>query len=459
LGLIGEVRYGVLAVIWVVFGYFGVFEFGLSRATANHMARMRDDSAASREALFWTALMLNLAIGAVGAAGLVIVGHVLLTSVLDTSPALRAEALAAVPWLAAGVPATTVSLVLAGTLEGRERFLTVNVLTVVGLALFQLVPLGYAYWIGSDLRGLIVSAMAALLASTAVSFIATAVSLPVAGWPRLDRSRIGSLFRYGGWITITGLVSPLLTLLDRVVIGAVLGAQSVTRYTIPYTLVARTQILPMSLARTLFPRFSMLDEAQAAAVARSALRALSAVVTVLTVTASVVLEPFLRVWVGDDIARGAAPVGAILLLGMWFNSLAVIPFVFLQARRRPDLPAKFHVLEVGPYLAALWAGLKVSGIEGAAWAWTGRAMVDCALLFTATAKVSRTSTTCGPGAILPGAAMVLLSCSGALASFSEPFARILTGPFLVAIAAAWAWRVRPRRWVVPTTGSVHDATS
>ena len=95
------------------------------------------------------------------------------------------------------------------------------------------------------------------------------------------------------------------------------------------------------------------------------------------VIAAIALEPFLQIWVGEDIASSAAPVGEILLMGMWVNSMAVIPFAFLQAQGRPDLPAKFHLLELVPYIGALILGLHLAGIQGAGvglgpvvWQWT-----------------------------------------------------------------------------------------
>jgi O-antigen/teichoic acid export membrane protein len=443
LHLIGEARYGVLAVIWVVLGYFGVFDLGLSRATANQIARARNEPPASRERVFWTAVIVNASFGAVGGFVLFFLGHVLLGHVVKAAPGLRSEAVDALPWLAVAVPVTTVTLVLAGTLEGLERFLTANSLTVVGLAMFQLAPLGYAYWIGNSLSGLIMAATLALIASVALSFAVTAMSLPVRGRPRIDRERLGALLRYGSWITVTGLVSPLLTILDRILIGAVLGATAVTRYTVPYALVSRAQILSSGLARTIFPRFSMLGRTDATHVARQSLRALAAVITPLAVIGAVALDPFLRVWVGDDIASSSAPVGEILLVGVWLNSVAVVPFAFLQAQGRPDVPAKFHLLELAPYIGALVLGLRLAEIEGAAWAWSGRAAVDALLLFWAARRASEGAPFAAWRELMYGGSLVAAASIASLTIFDAPSIRIVLGCALLLASTIWSWRSAP----------------
>jgi O-antigen/teichoic acid export membrane protein len=108
---------------------------------------------------------------------------------------------------------------------------------------------------------------------------------------------------------------------------------------------------------------------------------LAAITLPLTVAAIIVMRPFLNVWIGAGFSEVAAPVGEILSIGVWINSLAWIPAVMLQGQGRPAIIAKLHALELFPYIAILWIGVAWAGLQGAAWAWVLRAGIDALLMF------------------------------------------------------------------------------
>ena len=378
---IGEARYGVLALVWLLLGYFGLFDLGLSRATANHIARLRGCAQADHEAVFWTAMLLNLGLGVVGGLVLYFAGGPLLFHWLKASPAIHAEALLALPWIAAAVPVATSTAVMTGALTGQERFGVVNIVQVGGMVLFQTVPLLIAFLIGPQLDIIIPAAVVSRCVVLVPLFFAVRKLLPLTNRPRIDRRRARELLGYGAWVTVTNAVSPILSTFDRFFIGAILGAVSVAYYDVPYRLAQKAQILPSALSDALFPRLSGETRGKATATAFTATAVLNGLMTPLMVVAVLLVRPFLALWVGVDFTQHAAPVGIALLLGTWINSLAYIPFAKLQAEGRPDLVAKAHVLEAVPYVAGLWWSLHQFGLVGAAFTWTARVAVDATLLF------------------------------------------------------------------------------
>jgi len=437
LHLIGNARYGVLAIVWIFLGYFGLFDPGITRAAAFHIAKLDGPSdAREREGVFWTALAVNLAFGIVGGVVLYVIARPMFMSTFKMPASMRGEVISSLPWLAASIPLLTTTGVLNGVLQAREKFGISNSINVVNAAIAQLVPLAVAYWMGPRLSLLIPTTIVVRGFGAVPTIIAVARTLPLGTGRFFDRSQLKPLFSYGGWITLTNLLTPVLSTIDRMLIGSLLSAEAVAFYTVPFNLVSRTSALPGSLATTLFPRLSRGNQEDSARLASEGLAALASVTTPMCILGISVFPVFMRYWVGASFAQHASPVGIAVFVGVWINGLANIPYSHLQATGRPDIVAKFHAIEVAPFLGVLWLGLHFFGLVGGAWAWTVRVAVDAILLFVVAGK------TPGWQRLIPGLIMVIISVP--LAPTSILSFRTCAEFVLLIIATQWSWRLSPQ---------------
>ncbi|MCU1323327.1 MAG: polysaccharide biosynthesis protein [Acidobacteriaceae bacterium] len=436
LRLIGDARYGILAIVWLFLGYFGMFDPGITRAALFHIARLSNPGQEKeRESVFWTALAVNLLFGLVGGIVLYFAAKPFFLSAFKMPESMRGEVIASLPWLAASVPISIVTGVLGGALQARDGFAAYNTIYSLNAIATQLAPLLVAYWYGPNLTVLICAVLITRTLGTIPSFAVLHRLLPLGVGGRFSRSRLRLLFIYGGWVMISNLINPILASLDRMLIGTIISAEAVAFYTVPFNLISRFSILPGAFATSLFPKLARSNSQESERMATEAVVALSAVMTPLFVVAAAALPVFMRFWVGESFAQHAAPIGVILLLGIWINGLAIIPFEQLQAMDRPDLTAKFHAIELIPFLGVLWAGLHFFGLIGAAWAWTLRVTVDALLLFLVAGK------TPGWHRAIPGGALVLLAV---FLSPSRVVSVRMGAEFLVLCAALpWAWQVSP----------------
>lgn len=378
--LVGDERFGVLAVIWVMFSYFGMFDLGLGRATSYFLVNRRDSSDADQNAIFATALAINVSIGLVGGLLLWAGGSYFLSYGFKADAALRAEALSALPIVAVSVPIATATGMLVGALNARDRFLETNIAQSLSTILFQIIPLVIAWLVGPDLLWLMAGAVAAR--AIAVVMLWRSCRRHVTGHIPLRPARrfARPLLEYGGWVTVSTLLAPLFPVIDRFVIGSISGAALVTAYAVPADLTRRLTAFPLSLSRALFPRLSGSEPDEAARLATAANRALLVVMTLPVLIALFLMDSLLTLWLGTRLADAATGPARLLLIGIWFNSLAYIPFIRLQAARRPASIARITALELPLYVALMVLAVRAYGIEGAAAVSLARCAIDLALL-------------------------------------------------------------------------------
>jgi O-antigen/teichoic acid export membrane protein len=88
---LGYSRYGVLTIAWILVGYFGFLDLGLSRASTNALAKLRAAPQADRARVLLTTLILSVGFGLVGAALLFVVGGYMFEHVLTIPADLKRE--------------------------------------------------------------------------------------------------------------------------------------------------------------------------------------------------------------------------------------------------------------------------------------------------------------------------------------------------------------------------------
>ncbi len=379
---IGATRYGVLLLAFAFLGYFGAFDLGLGRAAAQSISR--EDNVVNRNLIFSTSLILSFGMGLLGAAVLYLLGEWFFATIFHIPENLHKEILGALPWLAAIVPITSIISVLAGSLQARHAFIWLNVSQTLGVIGLQVFPLVFAITGHIEMSTLLAAALLGRLLGVALMFAAIAKELPLCRWPAIHLPMVSPLLRFGGWVTVSGLVTPLLSIIDRFIIAAQMNAIAVTDYVIPYNLTQRFNFLPSALSTTLFPRFASAEKDEVSRWLHEGVSALFALQTPFIVLGILGMHPAMVLWIGPNIASNASPVAIIILLGIWINGPNYVPHNLLPAIGRPDIMARFYLAELLPFLGILWELVERMGILGAAIACALRSVADAVFCYWAT---------------------------------------------------------------------------
>ena len=445
---LGTERFGLLSLAWVILGYFTIFDLGLGRATTKYVAEALGKGEEEQiPRLVWTAVTVQAIFGLLGALILVGITPLLVERILNIPPALIAEAKATFYLLALSIPVVLVSSSFSGVLEAKQRFDLVNAVRVPSSISTYLLTLA-GLFLGFQLPGIV-----ALILFARFVALSAIVVLALKVFPKLKQfsasfALFPRLFAFGSWVTVSSIVGPILVYLDRFLIASLLSMAAVAYYTAPYEAVTRLWIIPASLIMTLFPAFSALEgigdrQRLGTLFARSVkytLLALAPIVLLLVLFAKEVLQ----IWLGSDFASQSALVLQILALGVLVNSLAHIPYALLQGGGRPDITAKFHLLELPFYVGIDWLLVSHWGIGGAAVAWTIRVALDTLLLFVAAFKVCKLSprllaTNCLTLVIFT--LMLLAVITYDLKSLTSAFPLFAQFVFFVALFSLFAWVV------------------
>jgi len=382
---LGEERFGILSLAWVVIGYFSFFDFGIGKALTKIIAeKLGQNKTEEIPRYFWTAFFLMLAISFIGAVVLLFFISTIVYKIFTISESLQEETLYTFYILTLSIPIVTTTAGIRGLLEAYQKFGIINTIrTFLGVSSF-LIPVLCLYFTTSLFW--IVVFLVGIRIIVWVLYLVQCFKLN-----RELRSHLGfnselikPIFRLSGWMTVSNITVPLIVYMDRFLIGALISAAAIAYYTTPYEVVSKLLVIPGAITGVLFPTFSANYSSNPEFIKKIVLRAIKYIFVILFPIVFIIISfsnEGLTLWLGKNFADESSLILQFLAAGVLFNSIAYIPFTFLEGIGRPDITAKIQLAELPVYLFLMWIVIQKAGINGAALIWFLRMIVDALLLF------------------------------------------------------------------------------
>lgn len=368
---LGTERFGIWALVWVIVGYTGFIEFGVTNALIKYLSEFHARKEWDRiNQLVNTGLAFyTLIAAATVAAGLLC--YKVITHLLNIPPYLYEEASFAIKM---GIVIFGVRYLLyvpgaiQTALQRRDISCTLNVVTTTINAVATVVLLKS----GAGIKGLIFLSGTMLLVSCLAEFVIVFVILPNLRFSLwfINREMFGKLISFGLKLHINTISFIIFTQTDKLLIAYFLNIKYVAFYALATSLVSIMLQVPEIVTGALMPAFSELDAKKDTFILYKLLLRSTKYLFFLGIPLAVFLFykafELIFAWVGPGY-REAAVILQILLLGYFFNMSVYSAVSLAQGIGRPDWQMWSGVILMCLNLPLCIVLFHLTGYTGIAW--------------------------------------------------------------------------------------------
>ena len=382
---LGTERFGVLTLAWVFIGYLSLFDLGLGRALTKLVSeKLGAGQTQEIPSLIWTAIFIMFLLGIIVAFVASQFLPYLIQDLIKIPQFLVSETLNAFYLLVFSVPIVIISVGFRGILDAYQRFDLTNMVRIpLGVYSF-LAPLLVLPFTQNLFPVVGVLVLGRLIACTVQILFCFQIVPDLSRAIVLERTMVGPLIRFGSWMTVSNIVSPLMMYLDRFFIGAVISVSAVAYYATPSEVVTKLLLISGSLMGVLFPAFStsyVKDRNRTALLFERGVKYIFIAIFPLTLIIVTLAHDGLNLWLGNEFSQNSTTVLQWIAVGVFIHSLGQVPYGLIQGAGRPDLTGKLHIVELPFYILGLWLLIHINGIVGAAMAWFFRICLDTVCMF------------------------------------------------------------------------------
>ncbi len=317
---LGPAAFGTWALLQTfsaITGWLSLVDLGVGTAATREIAgRASLDDDRGVAAGIASALACYASLGLFFAAVLAAVGPYVLPGLFNTPPDLMADLQVAVVVFAVQVLVDLLTEGVEACLEGLQRVDLSRAVdacrrTVVAVAT-SVVALA-----GGGLRGVAVASLAASGSGLVVGAVVLGRRLPPARWLRPSFHEIRALVAYGRTVAVLQPLGVIHRMMDRLIVGAVLGPSAVTLVEIATQVQNGAEAILSASSYSVVPTSSWLrargDEGSLKELLETGTRYALLVTFPVVALAALLADPLVRLWVGPAYSAAAGLAGVALL--------------------------------------------------------------------------------------------------------------------------------------------------
>ncbi len=391
---LGKDSFAILSLALVIIVFLSMFDLGLGKTLTKFIAEaLSNNNSNDMPKYIWNSFWVQLSLGLMGS--LFFAGFIpyIVNNILKIPSELVVQTELSFYILAISFPFVLLSGLFRGVLAGAEHFYIINLIQIPSTSAMNLLMLLGVY-IGLNLPDIFIILTSSLIITCGFYVYFSFKLLPVIHqkvYP--SASTLKCLFKFGSWLTISSIISPLLIYSERLMIGAILTMTALTYYTVPHEIIMRIWILPFGLMGVLFPAFSRMNASGNSQsiinVFGGSIKFLMLIVGPVVLVLFVFSNDILELWINPDFASHSNVVFRILLIGVLFSTLAQLPYTFFQSIGSPNITCFIQLSLVPVTLIMSYLFIIELGVVGAAISWSLTRLLAMIIGFTVFLRFER----------------------------------------------------------------------
>ena len=367
---LGETTYGVLSLIVAIVGYFSIIDVNVTAGSVKYLAEFHSRGETKRMSEVATlGLLVYLTIGAVGGTAIVLAAPWLITHAFQI-PAAQHEA-----------AALALRLGGAGFLFGQLQFYLQSIPQSV-----QRYDVSASYEATFGMLAPLLTILVVVMGGGLVAIVALRLGLsmvnvlllgrrihsllPQLSWCLPERRLTRQVLSFSGFAYLRNIAAVTYVQADKLIIGALAGAQALALYAVPFTLISRVFSMVGRLGGVLFPAASALaaqDEMdRLRRIYLVAVRYTVFLNSALAIALWVLAYNLLSLWIGNEFAQRSGAILALLAISALLDSLTNLPSVINDGLGHPRVTGMFAVLRAALGVGIVYTLVGRLGVIGAA---------------------------------------------------------------------------------------------